>query len=270
MMNDIVIEKTAINLEQLKINLSKEELARFLLDNNMSNEELDHLLSLSEYLLEKQKQAVIDFCLKLSRLPLKEIKDFDSFDFTRLKGKNIDILKNLDTLSTLYSRSNLAFIGPQGIGKTHLAMAFGRKCCEKGLKVYFLKASELNDKISEAIKFNRLPRLVSDLIKPTCLIIDEVGRNVFSKENTRVFFDIVDRRYNKEGPNCMIFTSNKEPSYWNEYFDEDDSLLCSLDRIFDNALVFMMKGDSYRGKKLRTVALETVNVVTKDTTPDNK
>ena len=119
MMNDIVIEKTAINLEQLKINLSKEELARFLLDNNMSNEELDHLLSLSEYLLEKQKQAVIDFCLKLSRLPLKEIKDFDSFDFTRLKGKNIDILKNLDTLSTLYSRSNLAFIGPQGIGKTH-------------------------------------------------------------------------------------------------------------------------------------------------------
>ena len=84
------------------------------------------------------------------------------------------LLIKLDTLSTLYSRSNLAFIGPQGIGKTHLAMAFRRKCCEKGLKVYFIKASELNDKISEALKYNRLPRLITDLVKPTCLIIDEV------------------------------------------------------------------------------------------------
>lgn len=268
-MNDISIEKIASNFEKVKINLSKEEIAKLFQDNNVSNDEIEHLLSLSDYLVEKQRQTVINFCLKISRLPLKEIKDFESFDFTRLKGKDINVLKNLDTLSTLYSRSNLAFIGPQGIGKTHLAMAFGRKCCEKGLKVYFLKASELNDKISEALKYNRLPRLITDLVKPTCLIVDEVGRSVFSKENTRIFFDIVDRRYNKDGPNCMIFTSNKDPANWGEFFDEDDSLLCSLDRIFDNALVFMMKGDSYRGKKLRTVALETVNVVTKDTTKDN-
>ena len=55
----------------------------------------------------------------------------------------------------------------------------------------------------------------------------------------------------------MILTSNTNPSKWGEFFSEDSSLLCSLDRIFDNAVVFMMKGDSYRGKRLETIPIET-------------
>ena len=59
-----------------------------------------------------------------------------------------------------------------------------------------------------------------------------------------MFFDVIDRRYNKDGSNNMIFTSNKGPDKWEEYFSEDSSLLCALDRIFDDALVFMIKGKS--------------------------
>ena len=79
---------------------------------------------------------------------------------------------------------------------------------------------------------------------------------MFSKENTRLFFDMVDRRYSKEGPNTMIFTSNMTPDKWNDYFDEGSSLLCALDRIFDNAKVIMIKGESYRGRKRETFAIE--------------
>ena len=61
-------------------------------------------------------------------------------------------------------------------------------------------------------------------MKPSCLIIDEVGHCVFDKENTRMFFDLVDRRYNKEGPYTMIFTSNKQPSQWKQNFNEDPAL----------------------------------------------
>ena len=83
-----------------------------------------------------------------------------------------------------------------------------------------------------------------------------MGRFSFDRENTRLFFDIVDRRYSKEGPNNIIFTSNKSPNMWKEDFDEDDSLLCALDRAFDDATVFMMDGDSYRGRKLETIAVK--------------
>ena len=60
----------------------------------------------------------------------------------------------------------------------------------------------------------------------------------------------------------MIFTSNKTPDTWGEYFNEEDSLLCALDRIFDNATVFMMKGESYRGRKLETLAVEASGTAT--------
>ena len=70
-----------------------------------------------------------------------------------------------------------------------------------------------------------------------------------------MFFDVIDRRYSKDGPNNMIFTSNKSPDKWGEYFGEDFSLLCALDRIFDDAMVFMIKGNSYRGSKCETVAI---------------
>ena len=60
--------------------------------------------------------------------------------------------------------------------------------------------------------------VINTLVNPSCLIIDEVGRCVFDKENTRMFFDVIDGRYSKEGPNNMIFTSNKSPDKWGEYF----------------------------------------------------
>ena len=112
------------------------------------------------------------------------------------------------------------------------------------------------NKGSLARKNDRIGALTNGLVKPSCLIIDEIVRCSFDRENTRIFFDIVDRRSNKEGPNCMIFTSNKTPDTWGEYFDETDSLLCVLDRIFDNSRVFMKKGESYRGRKLETIAIE--------------
>jgi len=67
-------------------------------------------------------------------------------------SNNLEKLKNLSTLSPLYEHRNLAFIGPPGIGKTHLSMAFGRACCELGNKVYFLKATELNQRLTQARK----------------------------------------------------------------------------------------------------------------------
>ena len=98
---------------------------------------------------------------------------------------------------------------------------------------------------------------LNGLVRPSCLIIDEIGHCAFDKENTRLFFDLIDRRYNKEGSFNMIFTSNKNPALWCEDFEEDATLLCTLDRIFDDATVFKLRGESFRGKKLETVSLQT-------------
>ena len=95
-------------------------------------------------------------------------------------------------------------------------------------------------------------------------IIDEIGYCDFDTENTRLFFDMIDRRHNKEGNFNIIFTSNKQPKYWKQNFAEEEALKCAMDRIFDDIMIFNFSGSSHRGsnresfnistKKLKTVS----------------
>ncbi len=255
-MNKTLFETVQESSEALKIDLPAEELAAFAGDHELTAEQLDAIGELFHYLAVKKNEKTISTLLRLSRLPDKQPKTFESFDFTHLHGKQVERLKSLQSLSPIYSHTNLAFIGPQGVGKTHLAMAFGYECCQKGMKTYFLKATELNDKFTEARRRGREGTVINSLVKPSCLIIDEIGRCVFDRENTRMFFDVIDRRYAKNGPNTIIFTSNKSAHQWKEYFREDDDLLCALDRAFDDATVFVFKGSSYRGKRLETIPIQ--------------
>lgn len=254
-MSNSVFEQIHTYAKYLGLDLDASEIAQVSASQNFSDAQLHAIESIFSYLRDKKEENIVATLLRMSRLPTKEPKTFENFDFSQLHGKQTEAIKNFPTLSALYSHTNLAFIGPQGVGKTHLAMAYGRACCEKGMKAYFLKATELNQKLTEARKRGSESSCINGLVKPSCLIIDEIGRCVFDKENTRMFFDVIDRRYNKEGPNTLIITSNKSPDKWGEYFNEDSTLLCSLDRIFDAAIVFMIKGNSYRGKHCETIAL---------------
>ena len=247
----------------LNLPLEPAELATLASDRDMGASELKALEATFAYLAEKKRIASIETLLRLSRLPRREPKTFDNFDFSRIQGRDASALAKLPALADLYARRNVAFIGPGGIGKTHLAQAYGRECCLRGLKTYYIKASELRDRLSAAVSRGNAPRVVGTLVKPSCLIVDEVGRCTFDRACTDLLFDVVDRRYEKEGPNTMILTSNAVASDWPEFFTGDDTLLCTLDRVFDKASVFIMRGPSYRGKGLDTYSVEAVPQATK-------
>lgn len=243
--------------------MSPAEVATLASDHDMGEEELAAVTAMFSYLGDKRARMSIETLLRLSRLPKKEPKTFEGFDFGRIQGRDAAALAKLPSLSDLYARRNVAFIGPGGIGKTHLAQAYGRACCLKGLKTYYIKASDLKDRFESALRRGTASRIVNTLVKPSCLIIDEVGRRRFDRDCTDLFFDVVDRRYEKDGPNTMILTSNAVASDWPQFFTGDDTLLCTLDRIFDKASVFMMRGPSYRGKGLDTYSVEAVPQATK-------
>jgi len=249
---------------RFNVGIDAGELAELAVRRDFGDEELAAIRDLFAYLADRHHQATIEMLLRLSRLPRKAPKTFESFDFSRIQGRDAAALRKLPSLSNLHARKNIAFIGPGGIGKTHLAQAYGHECCTRGYKTYYLKASELRDKLAKAAEKGDTARALGTLVKPSCLIVDEVGRCVFDKACTDLFFDVVDRRYEKEGPNTLILTSNTPVNNRDEFLEGDsDTLVCTLDRIFDKASVYMMRGPSFRGAGCETFSVEAVPSVSK-------
>lgn len=139
-MTDSLFEVVASATRELtKYGFSTQEFATLVQQHNMTDVEVLAVAKVFDYLLEKRERSTVEFLLRTSRLPMKVPKTFDNFDFNRITGKNVDRLRSLSTLSALYAHKNLAFIGRPGTGKTHLAQAFGRTCCEHGFKSYTLR-----------------------------------------------------------------------------------------------------------------------------------
>lgn len=257
MMTNEIFQILGNDFQKLRLNLTAEEIASIAAEQDFSKDTLTNLRYILEHVIEKKQNITVNTLLRLSRLPLRHPKTYDEFDFSAIHGKDAERLKNLQTLSPLYAHKNVILVGPAGTGKTHLAQAFGYECCQHGFKTYFIKMTELRDRMITARSTGKTGRLINSLVRASCLIIDEVGHCQFDKENTQLFFDLVDRRYNKEGNFNMVFTSNKMPSEWNSNFSESDSLLCALDRIFDQAIVFTLRGSSFRGQGREVINLET-------------
>jgi transposase len=92
---------------------------------------------------------------------------------------------------------------------------------------------------------------------------DAALRCAFDRACAELLFDVIDRRYEKEGQNTMIPASNVAPSSWGEFLAGDDALLCALDRVFGKASVFMMRGLGCRSRRLDTYSVEAVPQATK-------
>ena len=127
-MNEEQFQQMEKDWEILKLHITRDEFANFINEHAFSEETDEALTMMFDFLGEKQIEASIATMKRLSGLPMKNPKTFDNFDFSVIHGKNADRLKSLKTLAPIYAHKNLAFIGPAGTGKTHLAQAFGFEC----------------------------------------------------------------------------------------------------------------------------------------------
>lgn len=108
---------------RLGIAVGAEELATLASDLDLGDGEMAAVAATFSYLAEKRRLASIETLLRLSRLPRREPKTFEGFDFSRIRGRDAAALGKLPSLADLYAHRNVAFVGPGGIGKTHLALS---------------------------------------------------------------------------------------------------------------------------------------------------
>lgn len=107
--------------------LHLDEITDFVTVNNLSFTE--GLLKLSNYEVDFKEKNASRSMIKAAAFPfVKELKDYD-FEFQ--PSVNELKLKELCTLGFLEKNENIVFLGPSGVGKSHLATAIGVAAAKK-------------------------------------------------------------------------------------------------------------------------------------------
>ncbi|TFB12992.1 AAA family ATPase, partial [Filobacillus milosensis] len=136
-------------------------------------------------------------------------------------------------------------LGPSGVGKTHLATSIGIAAAKNRNSTYFIKCHELIQHLKKARAENRLEARLKHYRKYKLLIIDEIGYLPIDQEDAKLFFQLIDMRYEKKS---TILTTNVNFKQWDEVFQDSKLANAILDRVLHHATVVNIIGDSYRIK----------------------
>ncbi len=141
-----------------------------------ATEGLDHvqfLARLVEMEMIDRERRLVERRIRQARFPV--VKQLESFDFKAIPSLNKMLVLDLARGDYIDRRENAILLGPSGVGKTHVALAFGLAACQKGLSVRFTTASQLVHEMIEARDEKRLLRLQDQLARVSLLIVDELG-----------------------------------------------------------------------------------------------
>jgi DNA replication protein DnaC len=172
-------------------------------------------------------------------------KRINTFNFGRVKGIGKSESINIFDCRWIDRKENLLFFGPPGIGKTHLALAFGINAIEKGYTVCFEKITNLIRilKVSEIQKTAEFR--IRKILKSNVFIIDEIGYTPIERKEANMFFNLISELYEKSS---IIITSNKSFDSWSEMMGDNVMTAALLDRLLHHAKIFNLDGESYRLK----------------------
>lgn len=232
------------NLEKLKLLQMKEhleEVSDFVSHNRLSFSE--GLLKLCNYEIDYKTDVASKSMIKAAAFPFaKTIEDYD-FEFQPCVNKQ-DILE-LATLRFMENAENIVFLGSSGVGKTHLATAIGIVAAGKRYSTYFIKCHELLQQLKRAKLENRLESKLKYINRYKLLVIDELGYLPIDKDDSNLFFQLIDMRYEKKS---TILTTNINFNDWDSIFNDAVVANAILDRILHHSKVVTINGRSYRVK----------------------
>ena len=232
------------NFEKLKLDKIKELYPYYIEKITKENFTLtDALYELTNKEIEYRDERASQIQITVSAFPYKkEIEDFD-FDYQPSINKN-EILE-LNTLGFIDRKENILFLGPSGVGKTHLAVALGITAAKKRYSVYFISCHDLITQLNKAHFENKLEQRIKHFSKYQLLIIDEIGYLPVDKQGANLFFQLIAKRYEK---NSTIITTNMNFNKWGEVFSDNILANAILDRLLHHSSVININGNSYRIK----------------------
>jgi DNA replication protein DnaC len=196
--------------------------------------------------LELSERNVRSIARKIRQATFPVEKELSDFKFSIVPTINKKQIVELSKGEFIRKRENAVFVGPPGVGKTHLAIAIGREVCRRGWKVKYLTASGLVNAYTEAREQKTVQKLEKVIVQNNLIIMDELGYIPFSQEGAENLFSFFSQCYERTS---IIVTSNLPFSEWPQVFGGDERLAGALlDRLTHKVHVVEVTGDSYRLK----------------------
>jgi DNA replication protein DnaC len=180
------------------------------------------------------------------------VRTLEGFDFAAQPSVDERLVRELATGTFVAHGTNVLLFGAPGLGKTHLAIGLGRRLVELGHSVLFTTATGLLTILSKAESEGRLEEKLINYVKPRLLIVDELGYLPFERRAAHLFFQLVNRRYER---GSMMITTNQRVSEWGTMFGDEVLATAILDRLLHHSETLMIKGESYRLREKRKSGL---------------
>ena len=241
-MNDY--NKLLNNFELLKLDKMKDYYPNYVETATKRNKSLtEALLELTEKEIEYRNERASQIQITVSAFPYK--KEIDDFDFDYQPSISKQEILELNNLGFLSRHENILFVGPSGVGKTHLATSIGITAAKKRYSVYFISCHDLITQLNKAHYENKLEARIKHFCRYELLIIDEIGYLPVDKQGANLFFQLIAKRYEKHS---TIITTNQTFNKWGEVFNDSIIANAILDRLLHHSTVINIKGTSYRIK----------------------
>jgi DNA replication protein DnaC len=194
--------------------------------------------------------------LRYARFPYR--RTIDDFDFAFQPSVDRKLVDDLATLRFIGENRPLLFLGQPGCGKTHLAVALAIAAVEAGYRGYFTTADDMAHALVQARRDGTIATKLRTYTAPTVLVLDDVGLLPTPPGGAAEIFHVINTRYERGHP--TLVTTNRGLPEWGQVFGDPVVAGAILDRLMHRAVVFNIRGPSWRMREHHALATATTTI----------
>ena len=181
----------------------------------------------------------------LTKAKFRSAADLEDWDQTFDRGFTKTKLRELAAIGFYQNQENLLLLGKTGVGKTHLAIAIGRRLCAENISTLFFPVNFLFEEVMAAKSAGKYLPFVKKLSQSQVIILDDFGLRNYTHDEANVLVDILEDRHRK---GSVVVTSQVDTNGWLKLFEDPVIAEAIVSRLEHPSQKLIIGGGNYREK----------------------